>query len=62
MASKTDDAFWAALRKSADRVKGLPAWTGAGINISDNFEGGVKTAPCRHCKGSGKEYRWKDAK
>jgi hypothetical protein len=25
-----------------------------------NFENGIKPVPCRHCNGSGKEYRWSD--
>jgi hypothetical protein len=53
------DEFWAAIRRSADLVRGLPAWTQAGIVLSDNFDGGVKSVPCCHCGGTGKAYRWK---
>lgn len=34
-------AFWEAARRSAERTRGLPQWTQAGIALSDNFEGGV---------------------
>jgi hypothetical protein len=36
-------AFWEAARRSAERTRGLPLWTQAGIALSDNFEGGVAT-------------------
>jgi hypothetical protein len=34
------DEFWQAMERSAARVRGLPAWTSAGIVLSHNFEGG----------------------
>lgn len=39
---QTNAEFWAAIYRSAARVKGLPTWTQGGIVLSDNFEGGVK--------------------
>lgn len=39
--SRADHAdFWATIRRSTDLVRGLPAWTSAGIVLSCNFEGG----------------------
>lgn len=38
--AQSNDEFWAAVRKSAERVRGLPTWTQGGIVLSDNFEGG----------------------
>ncbi len=32
-------AFWAAIKKSADLVRGMPAWTQGGIVLSHNFTG-----------------------
>jgi hypothetical protein len=57
-----DREFWERIFASADLVRAAPAWTQAGIVLSNNFDGGVTVAPCRHCNGSGKEYRWKDGR
>ncbi len=35
----SERAFWAAIQKSADLVRGAPAWTQAGLVLSENFEG-----------------------
>lgn len=40
-------AFWAKVHASAERVRGLPSWTGAGILLSGNFEGGDPCYPLR---------------
>lgn len=37
-------AFWDSLRRSAELVSGLPAWTQAGIVLSENFEGSAARA------------------
>jgi hypothetical protein len=39
MQTADDRAFWSAIQKSADLVRGAPAWTQAGIVVSDNFNG-----------------------
>lgn len=33
------EQFWAAIRKSAELVRGVPVWTQAGLVVSDNFNG-----------------------
>ena len=38
------DAFWDSMRRSAELVHGLPAWTQAGIVLSRNFEGSRERA------------------
>jgi hypothetical protein len=39
------EAFWEGVRRSAERTRGLPTWTQAGIVLSENFEGGVPRKP-----------------
>jgi hypothetical protein len=48
-----DETFWAAVRKSATLVRGLPAWTQAGIVLSSNFLGGQAAQAPRKDSGDG---------
>jgi len=38
--------FWENVEKSAARVRDLPAWTGAGINLSEAYEGVEREKAC----------------
>ncbi len=33
------EAWWAAVKRSTELVRGMPAWTQAGIVLSENFTG-----------------------
>jgi hypothetical protein len=45
-----DADFLARLKRSAALVDGLPAWSSAGIVLSDNFEGGRCVVGGENCR------------